>query len=106
LLLANADNSSPNAQNYVIQFLLENGEPQDRAGVISRLHGQMLSMARHKFASNVVEKALVTADAASRRLLVEELMVPKVDGASPMAIMMKDQYASACLTLLYVWLHV
>ena len=53
-------------------------------------------MSRHKFASNVCEKALVTADSESRRLLIEEIMSPKQDGVSPIVTMMKDQFASAC----------
>jgi len=51
-------------------------------------------MSRHKFASNVCEKALVTADPESRRLLIEEIMSPKQDGVSPIVTMMKDQFAS------------
>jgi pumilio RNA-binding family len=63
--------------------------------MISKLRGQMLNMSRHKFASNVCEKALVTADPESRRLLIEEIMSPKQDGVSPIVTMMKDQFASA-----------
>ena len=62
--------------------------------MISKLRGQMLNMSRHKFASNVCEKALVTADPESRRLLIEEIMSPKQDGVSPIVTMMKDQFAS------------
>jgi hypothetical protein len=51
-------------------------------------------MSRHKFASNVCEKALLTADAESRRALIQEMMTSKQDGVSPIATMMKDQYAS------------
>lgn len=61
----------------------------------------MLQMAKHKFASNVCEKALVTADLETRRLLIEEIMTPKADGVSPIVTMMKDQYASAYIYLRY-----
>lgn len=88
-----------NIQNYVVQFVLENGRPEDRMLVISRLRGQMLHMAKHKFASNVCEKALVTADLEIRRLLIEEVMTPKQDGLSPIVTMMKDQFASQCYDL-------
>ena len=54
----------------------------------------MLHMSRHKFASNVCEKALLTADPESRRALIQEMMTSKQDGASTIATMMKDQYAS------------
>lgn len=58
-------------------------------------------MSRHKFASNVVEKALVTADANLRRALVEEIMVPRPDGSSPVVSMMKDQFASEHSLIIY-----
>ncbi|KAI5122952.1 hypothetical protein M0805_006833 [Coniferiporia weirii] len=83
--------------NYVVQFVLEKGPYQDRLLIIAKLRGQMLQMAKHKFASNVCEKALVTADSESRRLLIEEIMTPKADGVSPIVTMMKDQYANYVL---------
>jgi pumilio RNA-binding family len=82
------------SQNYVVQYVLEYGKQHDRALVISKLRGQMLHMSRHKFASNVCEKALLTADPDSRRALIQEIMTSKQDGASNIATMMKDQYAS------------
>ena len=54
----------------------------------------MLKMAQHKFASNVCEKALVCSDFENRRRLLHEIMAPKPDGVSPVAEMMKDQFAS------------
>lgn len=57
----------------------------------------MLNMARHKFASNVCEKALVTATTEERRALVDEIITPKPDGVSPIVSMMKDQFASKLL---------
>ena len=54
----------------------------------------MLHMSRHKFASNVCEKALLTTDLESRRALIQEMMTSKQDGVSTIATMMKDQYAS------------
>jgi hypothetical protein len=62
--------------------------------VISKISGQILHLARHKFASNVIEKALVSADMNSRRMLIDEIMTAKSDGTSPVVTMMKDQYAS------------
>ena len=63
---------------------------------MTKLRGQMFNMARHKFASNVCEKALVMADSESRHALIEEMMTPKHDGVSPVLSMMKDQFASTC----------
>jgi pumilio RNA-binding family len=83
--------------NYVVQFVLEQGKPQDRNQVITKLRGQMLNMARHKFASNVCEKALVTAGVEERRILIDEIIMPKTDGVSPIVSMMKDQFANYVL---------
>lgn len=82
-------------KNYVVQFVLEHGKPEDRALIISKLRGQMLHMARHKFASNVCEKALIMADLDNRRVLIDEIMASKPDGVSPIVTMMKDQFASS-----------
>ena len=80
-----------------MQFVLENGNKHDRTLVISKLRGQLLHMARHKFASNVCEKALTAADDESRRILIEEILTPRQDGVSPIVTMMKDQFASKSL---------
>ena len=97
LLNREIDHCSTRFQNYVVQFVLEHGTVHDRSLMISKLRGQMLNMSRHKFASNVCEKALVTADPEGRRLLIEEILSPKQDGVSPIVTMMKDQFASASI---------
>lgn len=79
--------------------MLERGKLQDRTLIIQKLRGQLLQMARHKFASNVCEKALVTADSETRQLLVQEMITPRPDGVSPVVTMMKDQYASELLLI-------
>ncbi|KAH7103882.1 ARM repeat-containing protein [Auriculariales sp. MPI-PUGE-AT-0066] len=83
--------------NYVIQFVLEKGKPEDRMLIVSKLRGQMLHMAKHKFASNVCEKALLTADEENQRLLIDEIMTPRADGLTPLVTMMKDQFANYVL---------
>jgi pumilio RNA-binding family len=54
----------------------------------------MLNMARHKFASNVCEKALSMSDEEERQILVDEMLSSGADGQPSVAVMMKDQYAS------------
>ena len=74
--------------------------------IISKLRGQMLHMARHKFASNVCEKALMMAELDNRRLLIDEIMTAKPDGVSPIVTMMKDQFASSLWPILdYTIVH-
>jgi len=83
--------------NYVVQFVIEYGKPRDKNLVLDRLKGNMLKMAQHKFASNVCEKALVCADYEHRRILLQEITKPKPDGITPVADMMKDQFANYVL---------
>lgn len=59
----------------------------------------MLNMARHKFASNVCEKALITASRENRVKLIDEILQPKQDGISPVVSMMKDQFASEHMSM-------
>ncbi|KAF7338257.1 PUM-HD domain-containing protein [Mycena venus] len=67
--------------------------------IIAQLRGRLLFMARHKFASNVCEKALINGDSEARRALIEEIMAApsKPDAATPIVIMMKDQYGNYVL---------
>lgn len=55
-------------------------------------------MARHKFASNVCEKALITSTPEMRRALIDEIVTPKHEGANNVMMMMRDQYASKQLS--------
>lgn len=51
-------------------------------------------MSKHKFASNVVEKALVNSAPADRRDLVQELIGLRSDGTNNVAMLLKDAYAN------------
>lgn len=83
--------------NYVIQFILEKGSVHDRDRVIQNLTGYMLPMSKHKFASNVCEKALQAANTEQRRGLIEEISLMRPDGMNPIITMIKDQYANYVL---------
>jgi hypothetical protein len=85
--------------NYVIQHVLEHGKPQDKAPILHKLRGQLLQLSQHKFASNVVEKCIQCAfgpygDESDRQMVIEEILQLRNDGATPLQIMMKDQYAN------------
>jgi len=80
-------------QNYVIQFILEQGHDEDKAVIVSQIQGNLVNLAHHKYASNVCEKALICADSASREMLINEMMAIS-NTESPILIMAKDQYAS------------
>ncbi|TFL07634.1 armadillo-type protein [Pterulicium gracile] len=83
--------------NYVIQFVLKQGTLPDKLMIVSKLRGQLLAMSRHKFASNVCEKALTYSDLETRRGFVEEIYTLRPDGTDPIVMMMKDQYANYVL---------
>lgn len=84
-------------QNYVIQFILERGSTHDRHRMIDALIGQLSTMSRHKFASNVCEKVMAVADPSRRRRIVEEMLAPGSTGITLVSVMMKDQYANYVL---------
>ncbi|KAF9957909.1 mRNA binding protein puf3 [Mortierella alpina] len=80
--------------NYVIQHILERGKPAEKSLVVSKVIGQVLQLSKHKFASNVVEKCVAYGSSLDRQKLIEEVITTKPDGTSPLALMMKDQFAN------------
>lgn len=80
--------------NYVIQHILEKGRPADKSAIINKIKGQVLPLSKHKFASNVVEKCVDFGSKEERQELIEEVLQLRPDGSSPLATMMKDQYAN------------
>lgn len=80
--------------NYVIQHILERGQPSEKSLVVSKIYGQVLPLSKHKFASNVVEKCVAYGSKLDRQNLIEEVITTKPDGTSPLVLMMKDQFAN------------
>lgn len=101
-LITRGPYSQANLQNYVVQYVLGNGRPHDRSGVISAMTTKFVKFARHKYASNVCEKALVASTAAERQVLIEELLKPlgennaegEETARSSISLLMKDQYGN------------
>ncbi|KAF0898097.1 hypothetical protein E2562_001758 [Oryza meyeriana var. granulata] len=79
--------------NYVTQHVLERGKGHERAQIISKLAGQVVTMSQNKFASNVIEKCFQHGDIAERDLLIREI-VEQTEGNDNLLAMMKDQYAN------------
>ncbi|VAI74158.1 unnamed protein product [Triticum turgidum subsp. durum] len=79
--------------NYVTQHVVEKGKSHERAQIISKLAGQVVTMSQNKFASNVIEKCFQHGDIAERDLLIREI-VEQTDGNDTLLAMMKDQYAN------------
>jgi pumilio RNA-binding family len=55
--------------------------------------GQIVLLAQHKFASNVIEKCLTYCGAAERQIMINE-MLGTSDENEPLQAMMKDQFAN------------
>jgi len=51
-------------------------------------------VARHKFASNVIEKALQSGDPAQRQGMIQELIGEQADGTNQISKLLKDAYGN------------
>ncbi|KAG7661713.1 PUF3 [[Candida] subhashii] len=87
--------------NYVMQHILEHGKPDEREEILKVVLGSVVNFSKHKFASNVIEKCIKFGDVAQRKRILNEVMLDNLDykvelvsDDSPLALMMKDQYAN------------
>jgi mRNA-binding protein PUF3 len=80
--------------NYVTQHVIQHGKPEDRAKIIKLITAQLLTLSKHKFASNVVEKSIQFGTTEQRKAIVAQLTAVHSDGSSPLQLMMKDQYGN------------
>lgn len=80
--------------NYVTQHVIQHGKPEDRAKIIKIITSQLLTLSKHKFASNVVEKSIQFGTDEQRQAIVAQLTALHNDGTSPLQLMMKDQYGN------------
>eukprot|EP00939_MAST-03C_sp_MAST-3C-sp1_P000944 g944.t1 len=80
--------------NYVIQHIIQHGTKSERAALIDRVRGNMLSFSQHKFASNVVECCLKYGSLLQRKDLVDEILKKDECGITPLEIMIKDPFAN------------
>jgi pumilio RNA-binding family len=67
----------------VIQHVLERGAPEERARAVRQLAPQVVQLSQHKFASNVVEKCLASAEAPERALMVRPATAAAAVGVCP-----------------------
>ncbi|KAL1837507.1 hypothetical protein VTJ49DRAFT_3692 [Mycothermus thermophilus] len=80
--------------NYVIQHVLEKGPTEDRANIISCVTPQILSLSRHKNASNVVEKCIMHGTPQEQRAIRDQLLARADEANGPLFQLMKDQYGN------------
>jgi hypothetical protein len=83
--------------NYVISHIIELGEDRDKARVIMKLKKHALSLAIHKFGSNVIEKCIKNAnDELKQELLNEIIDKSSVDGEQNCSLMqlIRDKFGN------------
>ncbi|KAK0710981.1 armadillo-type protein [Lasiosphaeris hirsuta] len=81
--------------NYVTQHVIQHGKLEDREKVITIVMSQLLTLSKHKFASNVVEKAIEKCTPETRNTIRERLsVVGGEDLNGPLPLMIKDQYGN------------
>ena len=59
--------------NYVVQHILEHC-PEDRDVIIKYMCAQIFPMSKHKFASNVAERCLLSANEEQKSALIEAFL--------------------------------
>jgi len=83
--------------NYVIQHVLERGQPDERAQVLRSLADQVVSLSSHKFASNVMEKCIQYCSKEDRAVMISEVLSRASNGSEVLLTMMTDQYSNFVL---------
>nr|XP_043627651.1 pumilio homolog 5-like [Erigeron canadensis] len=79
--------------NYVTQYVLEGGKPEERSQTIHKLAGHIVQLSQHKFASNVIEKCLEYSESDAKEILIQEI-IGDADGNDNLLLMVKDQFAN------------
>eukprot|EP00913_Durusdinium_trenchii_P035883 g33576.t1 len=79
----------------VVQHVMEHSSrPGDRQHVMNIIRKNILSLSCHKYASNVIEKALQCATPDERALLVEAICGQPNDPHPPLLVMMRDRFGN------------
>lgn len=81
--------------NYVVQYIVEHGEPRERQIIVLKFDGRVMQMSHQKHSSNVIEKCLIHGSYMDRkRIIVEILCAAGGTTADHLLGMMVHQYAN------------
>jgi len=82
--------------NYVVQHIIDqkDSRPGDREKILQIVHENILDFSCHKYASNVVEKALTCGASEERELLIEMILGKHNVSNPPLATMIRDQFGN------------
>lgn len=74
------------------------GREADRDRVIGQMKGRIFDLCRHKFASNVVERAIRHANRDDKRMIITEMMGDSPeDSESRIGTLLRDGYGNFCV---------
>ncbi|KAK0747651.1 armadillo-type protein [Apiosordaria backusii] len=76
--------------NYVVQYIIDLNEPTFTEPLVAQFRGHILTLSKHKFSSNVVEKCLRCASEGSKDMIVTELL----DAGGEIERFLRDSYAN------------
>ena len=79
--------------NYVVQHIISNGKPEDRAKVIDVVAAHVMTFSKNKCGSNVVERCMRAATKEQLRQILESIVSSKSDASNSLALM-KDQFGN------------
>lgn len=81
--------------NYVVQHVMEHSSrPGDRNAVMQIVRANVLTLSCHKYASNVIEKALSCATTEERAALIYSIVGDPGDAHPPLLTMMRDRFGN------------
>ena len=81
--------------NYVVQFIIENNKENDNLNEIYQaLNGKIYNYSLHKFASNVIEKALNKGSEKQRRDIINEIIFLDEKEKDIIISMVKDKFGN------------
>ncbi len=75
--------------NYVVQYILDLDEPAFTKPLCHNFAGNIPSLSKQKFSSNVIEKCLRTADFETKRIMIEEML-----NSNEIEKMLRDSFAN------------
>mmetsp|Transcript_12986 Transcript_12986/g.37396 ORF Transcript_12986/g.37396 Transcript_12986/m.37396 type:complete len:692 (+) Transcript_12986:114-2189(+) len=81
--------------NYVVQHVMEHSSrPGDRQSLMQIVRKNILSLSCHKYASNVIEKALGCGTLEEKALLIQAIVGEPSDSTPPLLTMMRDRFGN------------
>mmetsp|Transcript_90826 Transcript_90826/g.261712 ORF Transcript_90826/g.261712 Transcript_90826/m.261712 type:complete len:735 (+) Transcript_90826:75-2279(+) len=81
--------------NYVVQHVMEHSSrPGDRQMLMQIVRKNILSLSCHKYASNVIEKALSCGTLEERAMLIQAIVGEPGDQHPPLLTMMRDRFGN------------